>query len=136
MESWGLKVHSLQYHHINQLESWNIYFQLEMLKSRLLTIFQIFCDSDCPCIIMNTDLKCIDSSISANKGFNWMLYNVEPDMSHIKSPAFSSIALSLYFTYQQSAFSFYLRCNAFVPVFSRWCNVHSCVHLCLFWDGL
>jgi len=26
-----------------------------MLKSRLLTMFQIFCDSGCPCIIMNTN---------------------------------------------------------------------------------
>ena len=70
------------------------YFQLEMLKSRLLTMFQIFCDSDCPCIIMNTNLKHIDLSISAYKSFNRMLYGVQRDMSHMNPPAFSSIALS------------------------------------------
>lgn len=90
-----------------------------MLKSRLLTMFQIFCDSGCPCIIMNTNLKCIDFSISADKGFNGMLYGVEPDMSHMKPPAFSSIASSLYFTHKQSPFSFYLCCSACVLVFSR-----------------
>lgn len=66
-----------------------------MLKNRLLTMFQIFHDSDCPCIIMNTNLKRIDFSISAGKGFSGMLYDVEPDMSRMKPPAFSSIALSI-----------------------------------------
>jgi hypothetical protein len=89
-----------------------------MLKSRLITMFQIlFYDSDCLCIIMNTNFKCIDFSISADKGFNGMLYGVEPYMSHVKPPAFSSVALSLYFTYRQSPF--YLCCSAFVLVFSR-----------------
>ena len=91
-----------------------------MLKSRLLTMFQIlFCDSDCPCVIMNTNLKRIDFSISVDEGFNGIMYGVEPDVSHMKPPAVSSIALSLYFTYKQSPFSFYLCCSAFVLVFSR-----------------
>lgn len=90
-----------------------------MLKSRLLTIFHIFCDSGYPCIIMNTNLKHTYFSISANKGFNGMLYGVEPDMCHMKPPAFSSIALPSHFSYKQSPFSFNLCCSAFVLVFSR-----------------
>jgi len=43
----------------------------------------------------------LDFSISADKGFNGMLYGVEPDMSCMKPPAFSSVALSLHFTYKQ-----------------------------------
>lgn len=52
-----------------------------MLKSRLLTMFQIFCDSDCPYIIMNTNLKHRFQYFCIQK-CNRMLYGVEPDMSH------------------------------------------------------
>lgn len=47
---------------------------------------------------MNTNFKCIDFSISADRAFKRMLHGAEHDMSHMKPPAFSSIALSLYFT--------------------------------------